>query len=61
MLFKLLPRQMQKNLQNILSDIDNLKDELQQYRHLQSDKVIKAFELEYTYESNRIEGNTLTL
>ncbi len=48
-------------LQNLVSEIDNLKNKLQQYRHLQSDKVTKAFELEYTYESNRIEGNTLTL
>lgn len=49
------------NLQNILTETDSLKSGLQQYRHLQSDKVSKAFELEYTYESNRIEGNTLTL
>ncbi len=48
-------------LQNILTEIDSLKSQLQRYRHLQSDKVTKAFELEYTYESNRIEGNTLTL
>ncbi len=48
-------------LQTILTEIDTLKNQLQQYRHLQSDKVTKAFELEYTYESNRIEGNTLTL
>lgn len=48
-------------LQSILTEIDNLKSRLQQYRHLQSYKVSKAFELEYTYESNRIEGNTLTL
>ncbi|AYD48897.1 Fic family protein [Arachidicoccus soli] len=45
----------------LLSEIDSLKAELQQYRHLESEKVAKAFELEYTYESNRIEGNTLTL
>ncbi len=48
-------------LQNLVSEVDNLKSRLHQYRHLQSDKVTKAFELEYTYESNRIEGNTLTL
>lgn len=48
-------------LQTILTEIDSLKSQLQQYRHLQGDKVTKAFELEYTYESNRIEGNTLTL
>ena len=48
-------------LQNILTEIDSLKNTLQQYRHLQNEKVNIAFELEYTYESNRIEGNTLTL
>ncbi len=45
----------------LLSEIDILKDKLQEYRHLQGEKVRIAFELEYTYESNRIEGNTLTL
>lgn len=50
-----------QNINNILTTIDILKAELQLYRSLQSDKVTKAFELEYTYESNRIEGNTLTL
>ncbi len=48
-------------LQTILTEIDTLKSQLQDIRHLQGEKVSKAFELEYTYESNRIEGNTLTL
>ena len=48
-------------LKQLLTQIDTLNSQLQQYRHLQSSKVSKAFELEYTYESNRIEGNTLTL
>jgi Fic family protein len=48
-------------LENLLYEINKLKDALQQYRHLQSDKVTRALEVEYTYESNRIEGNTLTL
>ena len=48
-------------LENLLYEINKLKDNLQQYRHLQSDKVTRALEVEYTYESNRIEGNTLTL
>src|SRR5690606_26384751 len=30
-------------------------------RHLQGEKVAQAFDIEYTYESNKIEGNTLTL
>ncbi|MBC7488397.1 MAG: Fic family protein [Cytophagaceae bacterium] len=52
---------MKKEIQDHLNEIDELKAKLNQYRHLESDKVAKAFELEYTYESNRIEGNTLTL
>lgn len=46
---------------NGFSEIDTLKNRLNELRHLQSDKVIKALEIEYTYESNKIEGNTLTL
>lgn len=49
------------NIETLLTQIDGLKSDLNQYRHLQSEKVTRAFELEYTYESNRIEGNTLTL
>lgn len=48
-------------LQTALTEIDALKEKLNQYRHLQGEKVTKALEVEYTYESNRIEGNTLTL
>lgn len=42
-------------------ELDQLKVELNRFRHLQGDKVTRAFEIEYTYESNKIEGNTLTL
>lgn len=42
-------------------ELDQLKVELNRLRHLQGDKVTRAFEIEYTYESNKIEGNTLTL
>ena len=28
---------------------------------MNSEKIIQALELEYTYDSNKIEGNTLTL
>ncbi|MBC7488401.1 MAG: Fic family protein [Cytophagaceae bacterium] len=52
---------MKKELQTLLNEIEELKTKLDQYRYLESNKVAKAFELEYTYESNRIEGNTLTL
>jgi len=41
--------------------LDEQKEHLNQLRNLQSDKVAKAFDIEYTYESNKIEGNTLTL
>ncbi len=40
---------------------DELKARLNELRANQSDKVINAFDIEYTYESNKIEGNTLTL
>jgi len=42
-------------------EIDQLKARLNLLRETQSDKVAKAFDIEYTYESNKIEGNTLTL
>ncbi len=45
----------------ILETITNLKDELNQYRNLENKKIQEALAIEYTYESNRIEGNTLTL
>ena len=49
--------QMQEQLQYL----DELKNELNTLRNQQGDKVAKAFDIEYTYESNKIEGNTLTL
>lgn len=50
-----------RNLQNILDEIDELKTKFNQFRQFDSFKIAQALELEYTYESNRIEGNTLTL
>lgn len=44
-----------------LIDIDILKKKLNNFRHLDSYRIAQALELEYTFESNRIEGNTLTL
>lgn len=49
---------------NILQEVDTLKKELSTLRPLPSEalkKIEDALEMEYTYESNRIEGNTLTL
>lgn len=53
-----------EQLNPILSEIDKLKAELSGKRPLPKealDKIQKALDIEYTYESNRIEGNTLTL
>jgi len=50
-----------KNLQNILDKIDSLKKQLDNFREFDSFRISQALELEYTFESNRIEGNTLTL
>lgn len=48
-------------LQTLLSDIDTLKHQLDALRPLNSAQLQQAMDIEYTYESNRIEGNTLTL
>lgn len=50
-----------KNLQSILNEIDVLKKQLDNFREFDSFRIAQALELEYTFESNRIEGNTLTL
>ena len=51
-------------LQTLLHDCDTLKTRLSELRPLPTEalkKIEEAFAIEYTYESNRIEGNTLTL
>jgi Fic family protein len=48
-------------LQSLLDEIDALRAKLNQYREYDSYRIAQALELEYTFESNRIEGNTLTL
>ncbi|WP_298393261.1 Fic family protein [Flavobacterium sp.] len=50
-----------KDLQKILDEIDTIKKQLDHYRAFDSFRIAQALELEYTFESNRIEGNTLTL
>lgn len=55
---------MNRELNNILTEIDRLKIQLDNARPLPIEalkKIKAAFEIEYTFESNRIEGNTLTL
>jgi len=54
-------RQFSKNLTILLAEIDSLKDKLDTFRKLDSYRIAQALELEYTFESNRIEGNTMTL
>ena len=48
-------------LQKILAEIDVLKTKLDTFRQHESSSITQALELEYTFESNRIEGNTMTL
>ncbi len=48
-------------MDELLAEIEKLKNELDQYRSLDNDSLRDALAIEYTYESNRIEGNTLTL
>ena len=50
-----------KNLQVIIDEIDVLRKKLDDFRQYDSFRITQALELEYTFESNRIEGNTLTL
>ncbi|RQO31385.1 DNA-binding protein [Taibaiella sp. KBW10] len=54
-------RTISRNLEEILEQIDQLRTHLNTYRKYDSFRIAQALELEYTYESNRIEGNTLTL
>ncbi len=59
--YKTIKRSISKNLQSILDEIDSLKSKLDKFRQFDSFRIAQALELEYTFESNRIEGNTLTL
>lgn len=56
-----LKTRMKVVLTDIIHEIDALKIELDRLRPLDSESVCHALDIEYTYESNRIEGNTLTL
>ena len=48
-------------LEKILKEIDILKTKMDTFRQNEDRKNIKTLELEYTFESNRTEGNTMTL
>lgn len=50
-----------KKLESILAQIDTLKAKLDSFRQFDSYRITQALELEYTFETNRIEGNTMTL
>lgn len=54
-------KSLSKNLSAILEEIDALKAKLDKNRQFDSYRIAQALELEYTFESNRIEGNTMTL
>jgi Fic family protein len=59
--YKLSPLSSSEDLTNLLQEIDELKSKLDKLRQFDSYRIAQALELEYTFESNRIEGNTLTL
>ena len=50
-----------KSLKTIITSINKLQKKLSKLRKFDSYRIAQALELEYTFESNRIEGNTLTL
>lgn len=50
-----------KSIKSVLASIDKLHKKLVSIRQFDSYRIAQALELEYTFESNRIEGNTLTL
>lgn len=55
---------MSEAIKKLLEEVDVLKDQLSTLRPLPEEalkKIQDALDIEYTYESNRIEGNTLTL
>lgn len=54
-------KKLSTTLQKILDEIDLLKTKLDGFRQFDSYRITQALELEYTFESNRIEGNTMTL
>ena len=55
---------MNEDIKELLNEIDVFKEQLSSLRPLPEEalkKIQDALDIEYTYESNRIEGNTLTL
>ncbi|MFV8327420.1 Fic family protein [Flavobacterium sp. ZS1P14] len=58
---KTAKKKVSASLQKILDEIDSLKTKLDSFSALDRYRVNRALELEYTFESNRIEGNSMTL
>ena len=56
-----IKKSISKNVLTILNEIDALKAKLDQFRKIENYRITQELALEYTFESNRIEGNTLTL
>ena len=48
-------------LQQLLEEVDLLKAKLDKFRQFESNKVTQTLDLEFTFETNRLEGNTLSL
>ena len=58
---KPIKKKLSTTLQKVLDEVDTLKTKLDGLRQFDSYRIAQALELEYTFESNRIEGNTMTL
>lgn len=50
-----------ETIEKTLEEIDELKVRLDKIRSFENHRITEALAIEYTYESNKIEGNTLTL
>ena len=59
--YRISPKKQSKKIQLLLEECTKLKNEIDEFRDFYSFRIAQALELEYTFESNRIEGNTLTL
>ena len=59
--YKLSNANVSKTVNSLLIQIDERKAQLDALRKYDSYKIAESLELEYTCESNKIEGNTLTL
>lgn len=59
--YRISPKKQSKKIQLLLEECTKLKNEIDEFRNFDSFRIAQALELEYTFESNRIEGNTLTL